>query len=134
MYKHNRDIILIIFFGFIYYAITVGFNRDLTQIPLGKSFVLPFVASIFMGFALQKPSQLLEWPLSFMFGGIFGAIMIIPILGFLGLNFSLSQIGETLSFTLAWFGTHSVLILSGLFISNLVRAVFDLILGSLRIH
>ena len=134
MYRHNRDLILIIFFGFIYYAVTVGFNHNLTQIPLGKSLILPFVISLFMGFAIQKPSQLIEWPLSFMFGGIFGAITIIPILSFLGLNFSLNQIGETLSFTLAWFGADSVLILLGLFISNLVRAVFDLFLGSLRIY
>lgn len=134
MYNRNKDLILVSFFGFIYYAIVIGLNGHLTKIPLGEYFLIPFVLSVFMGIAISRPSQMIEWPLCFLFGGTLGTINIMVILSLLGMNFSFHDVAYTISQTLAWFGVVSALILIGILIGTFGRTTYNLVLGSLKMN
>ncbi len=134
MYNKNKDILLLRFFGFIYYAIVVGMNGHLTKVPLGEYFLVPFITSIFLGMGISRSSQMLEWPLCFLFGGTTGSLTIMAVLTVLGMKFTIISIAFTLSNTLAWFGVISVMILLGILLGAFLRATYTLILGSLRIN
>lgn len=134
MYSKNKDLILLSFFGFIYYAIVIGLSGHLTRVPMGEYFLIPFVVSIFMGMAITRSSQMLEWPLCFMFGGTIGSLAIIVILSLLGMEFNFYKIAFTISNTFAWFGVVSVMMLMGILLGAFFKASYNLILGSLRIN
>jgi hypothetical protein len=133
MYEQNKDLILVSFFGFIYYAIVIGLNGHLTRIPLGEYFLVPFALAVLMGMAIGRPSQMLEWPLCFLFGGVTGSFSIVLILSFLGMSFSLQEVLFTLSQTFAWFGVVSAMILVGMLLGAFLKASYNLVLGSLQI-
>ncbi|MEM7646953.1 MAG: hypothetical protein AAF203_08595 [Pseudomonadota bacterium] len=132
MYNKSKDLILISFFGFIYYAIVVGLNGHLTKVPLGEYFVMPFAIACFMGMIIQRTSQIIEWPLCFLFGGTIGSVALISVLSFLGMEFTLRSIAFTVSSTFAWFGVMATLILVGILIGSFLRSTFTLVMGSLR--
>jgi len=134
MYKQNKDLILVSLFGFIYYAIVIGFNGHLTKVPLGEYFIIPFVVACLMGLVIVRPSQMIEWPLCFFFGGTLGSISIICVLSLLGMSFNYYEIAFTLSNTFAWFGVVSAMILIGILIGSFLKATFNLIFGSLRMN
>ena len=131
MYEKSKDLILLSFFGFIYYAIVVGMNGHMTKVPLGEYFILPFAISCFMGMAIHQTSQMIEWPLCFLFGGIMGTLSLMTVLSFLGMSFTVKTIAITLSGTFAWFGVVSLLILIGILFGAFCKATFNLVLGSL---
>ena len=133
MYNKNRDLVILSFFGFIYYAIVVGLNGHLTKVPMGEYFIVPFIVSIFMGMSVARSSQMIEWPLCFLFGGTLGSMSIIGVLSLLGMNFDFYQIAFTISNTFAWFGVVSVLILMGILLGAFLKSTYTLILGSLNI-
>ena len=133
MYNRNKDLIIVSFFGFIYYAIVIGMNGHLTRIPLGEYFLIPFIVSTLMGFSIRRPSQMIEWPLCFLFGGTLGSINIIVILSFLGMNFSFYKVAYTISHTFAWFGVVAAMILIGILLGSFLKATYSLIMGSLDI-
>lgn len=134
MYNKNKDLILLSFFGFIYYAIVVGMNGHLTKVPLGEYFLVPFLTSIFLGMSISRSSQMLEWPLCFLFGGTIGSMTIMFVLSFLGMNFSLMSVAYTISNTFAWFGVVSAMILIGILLGAFFKASYNLVLGSLRMN
>ena len=133
MYNKNRDLIILSFFGFIYYAIVVGLNGHLTKVPLGEYYIIPFIISVFMGISVVKSSQMLEWPLCFLFGGTIGSISIIGVLSVLGMSFNFYEVAFTISNTFAWFGVVSVTILIGILLGAFLRSTYNLVLGSLKI-
>ncbi len=133
IYNQNRDLVLLSFFGFIYYAIVVGMNGHLTKVPMGEYFLVPFVISIFLGMSISRSSQMLEWPLCFLFGGVFGSMMIISVLSFFGMDFAFYDIAFTISNTFAWFGVVAVMILLGILMGAFLKATYNLVLGSLKI-
>jgi hypothetical protein len=133
MYSRNKDLVIVSFFGFIYYAIVIGLSNNLTQIPLGEYFLLPFIVAILMSFSIRHPEQMIEWPLCFLFGGTIGAINIIIVLSFLGVDFSFYKIAHTLSHTFAWFGVISSMILIGILIGAFLKATYHIVMGSLDI-
>jgi len=132
MYEENKDLVLVSFFGFIYYAIVIGLNGHLTRVPLGEYFLVPFLVATLMGMAISRPTQMLEWPLCFLFGGVLGSISIVLILSFLGLSFGFLQAAFTVSQTFAWFGVVSAMILIGILLGAFLKASYNLILGSLK--
>lgn len=132
MYKKNKDLILVSLFGFIYYAIVIGFNGHLTKVPLGEYFVIPFIVSCLMGFVITRSSQMIEWPLCFLFGGTLGSITIVGVLSLLGMAFDSYQVAYTISNTFAWFGVVSAMILIGILLGSFLKATFNLVLGSLK--
>ena len=132
MYNKNKDLILLSFFGFIYYAIVVGLNGHLTRVPMGEYFLAPFIVSIFMGMAISRSSQMIEWPLCFMFGGTIGTMTIMVVLSLLGMSFDFYGIAFTISNTFAWFGVVSVMILMGLLLGAFLKSTYILVLGSLK--
>ena len=133
MYERNKDLVLVSFFGFIYYAIVVGFSGSLTQVPMGEYFILPFLISILMGMSLAKSSQMIEWPLCFLFGGSTGSIMMVLVLSVLGRPFSIIEMASTISHTFAWFGGISAMIIIGIMIGAFMKATYTLVLGSLKV-
>ncbi len=133
IYNQNRDLVLLSFFGFIYYAIVVGMNGHLTKVPLGEYFLAPFILSVFMGLSIRRSSQMLEWPLCFLFGGVTGSIAIIGVLNFFGMPFDFYKVAFTISNTFAWFGVVSVMLLLGILLGAFLKATYTLILGSLKI-
>lgn len=133
LYYYNRDLVLVTFIGFIYYAIVVGMSGHLTRVPMGEYFLFPFVLSVFMGMSIQRSSQMLEWPLCFLFGGTLGSLTIMTVLALLGMNFTFLKIAFTISHTMAWFGVVAVMILIGILIGAFLRATYTLVLGSLKI-
>lgn len=132
IYDQNRDLILLSFFGYIYYAIIIAMNGHLTNIPMGEYFLVPFIVSIFMGISVVRSSQMLEWPLCFLFGGTLGSITIIGVLSLLGMSFNFYDIVFTINTTFAWFGAVSAMILLGILLGAFFRATYLLVLGSLR--
>ena len=134
MYNKNKDLILLSFFGFIYYAIVVGMNGHLTKVPLGEYFLVPFLTSILLGMSISRSSQMLEWPLCFLFGGTIGSMTIMFVLSLLGMNFNLMTVAYTISNTFAWFGVVSAMILIGILIGAFLKASYNLVLGSLRMN
>ncbi len=133
IYSQNRDLVLLSFFGFIYYAIVVGMNGHLTKVPMGEYFLAPFALSIFMGMSITRSSQMLEWPLCFLFGGVTGSMTLIAVLSFFGLTFSFYKIAFTVSSTFAWFGVVAVMLLLGILLGAFLKATYNLVLGSLKI-
>ena len=133
MYNKNRDLVILSFFGFIYYAVVVGLNGHLTKVPMGEYFIIPFIVSVFLGMSIARSSQMLEWPLCFLFGGTLGSISIIGVLSILGMNFDFYSIAFTISNTFAWFGVVSVMILIGILLGAFLRATYTLVLGSLNV-
>ncbi len=133
MYNKNRDLILLSFFGFIYYAVVIGLNGHLTKVPMGEYFLVPFMVSVFMGMSIRRSSQMIEWPLCFLFGGTLGSIAIVGVLSLLGMPFSFFDIAFTISNTFAWFGVVSVMILIGILFGSFLRATYTLVLGSLKV-
>lgn len=133
VYNQNRDLVILSFFGFIYYAIVVGLNGHLTKVPMGEYFLAPFAVSIFMGMSIHRSSQMLEWPLCFLFGGTMGSMTLITVLSLLGMPFSFYDVAYTISNTFAWFGVVSVMILIGILLGAFLRATYNLVLGSLKI-
>lgn len=134
LYYNNRDLILVSIIGFIYYAIVVGLNGHLTRVPMGEYFIVPFVLSVFMGMSIARSSQMLEWPLCFLFGGTVGSIMIMGMLALFGMDFSFYDVAFTISNTFAWFGVVSVLILIGILFGAFLKATYSLVLGSLKMN
>ncbi len=132
MYEKNKDLILVTLFGFIYYAIVIAINKDLTRIPLGEYFLTPFIIAILMGGSIRRSSQMIEWPLCFFFGGTLASLQLVFILSIFGLNFSFIKLAYTVSQTFAWFGSVSALILVGILIGAFLRASYNLALGSLK--
>ena len=104
MYQRNKDLILLFISGFMYYAIVVGLSGHLTKVPMGEYFATPFIVSCFLGFAVTRSSQMIEWPLCFLFGGTLGSLCIMGVLSSLGMSFNFVTMAATLSHTLAWFG------------------------------
>lgn len=134
MYNRDKDLILVCFFGFIYYAIVIGLNGHLTQLPLGEYYLIPFILSTLMGISISRPSQMIEWPLCFLFGGTVGCLNIILILSLLGMHFSFHDVVYTISQTLAWFGAVAVMITIGILIGTFSRTTYNIVLGSLKIQ
>lgn len=133
MYNKSKDLIIVTLYGFIYYAIVIGLNGHLTRVPLGEYFIFPFLLACFMGIMISRPSQMLEWPLCFLFGGTLGTIGIVTVLSILGMEFTVLSIVAIISHTLAWFGTVSVMILAGLLLGTFFKATLNLIFGSLHV-
>lgn len=134
MYKQNRDLILISVFGFIYYAIVIGLNGHLTRVPLGHYFLVPFFVAVFMSFSIQRSSQIIEWPLCFLFGGTIASSTLIVVLSLLGMQFTLYDVAYTLSQTFAWFGTVSAMMMIGILAGTFLKATYNLVMGSLAIN
>jgi hypothetical protein len=132
LYHQNRDLVILSFFGFIYYAVVVGLSGHLTKVPMGEYFIVPFLVSILMGISISRTSQMIEWPLCFLFGGALGSINIIAVLSLLGMSFSFYDVAFTLSNTFAWFGVVSVMILIGILLGAFLKATYNLVLGSLN--
>ena len=131
MHERNNDLILITFFGFIHHVIMFGFNLYLIQIPSIEHFTVLLTASVFMGLAIQTPSQMIEWPLCFLFGSALGALNIVPLLIIFGMNFNFHQMTNMLYHTLIRSSFLSSTIFVGLLISGFIRVVFDSVMGSL---
>ena len=133
MYLKNRDLILISLYGFIYYAIVVGLNGHLTKIPSGEYFYLPFFISLFMGMIISESSQIMEWPVCFLFGGAAGTASIVGILSYLGMPFTIMEFAKTMVHTLSWYGLLSAMMMVGILIGYFLKLTFNMVLGSLRI-
>ena len=133
MYERNKDLVLVSFFGFIYYAIVVGFTNNLTQVPMGEYFMLPFIISILMGMSIAKSSQMIEWPLCFLFGGTTASVMMVMVLTVLGHSFKSIEVASIVSHTFAWFGGIAAMITVGILLGAFIRATYILVLGSLQI-
>ena len=134
MYSKNKDLIILSFFGFIYYAIVVGMNGHLTRVPLGESYLVPFIVSMFIGMSISRSSQMLEWPLCFLFGGTLGSLSLMVILSLLGMEFTFYKAAFTISNTFAWFGVVSVMMLTGILLGAFLKATYNLVLGSLKMN
>ena len=134
MYEKNRDLILLCFFGFIYYSIVVGLNGHMTRVPLAEFFTIPFFIACLMGISISKISQMLEWPICFFFGGLLANLLLMSLMGIMGAPVVFAQLINTFSVTFAWFGTISIMILIGLFIGIFLKFSYQLVLGSLKIH
>ena len=132
-YNQNKDLVLLSFFGFIYYAIVVGLNGHLTKVPMGEYFLVPFALSVLMGMSIGRSSQMIEWPLCFLFGGTIGSLAIMVVLTVMGMSFDFYEVAFTLSNTFAWFGVVSVMMLIGILIGAFLKATYNLVLGSLKI-
>lgn len=133
MYEKNKDLILVTLFGFIYYAIVIALHQDIERIPLGVYFIAPFIVAILMGFALREPSQMIEWPLCFFFGGITASVHLLFIVSLIGMPMSILKAVFIMSQTFAWFGSLSAMILIGLLVGGFFRASYNLVLGSLNV-
>ena len=134
MYSKNKDLIILSFFGFIYYAIVVGMNGHLTRVPLGEYYLVPFIVSMFIGMSISRSSQMLEWPLCFLFGGTLGSLSLMVILSLLGMEFTFYKAAFTISNTFAWFGVVSVMMLTGILLGAFLKATYNLVLGSLKMN
>ena len=134
MYSKNKDLIILSFFGFIYYAIVVGMNGHLTRVPLGEYYLVPFIVSMFIGMSISRSSQMLEWPLCFLFGGTLGSLSLMVILSLLGMEFNFYKAAFTISNTFAWFGVVSVMMLTGILLGAFLKATYNLVLGSLKMN
>ena len=132
-YDQNKDLILIGLSGLIYYAIVIGLNGHLSNVPLAEYFLVPLAVSCFLGMAVQKPLQMIEWPLCFMFGGAIGCITLLSILKSIGMPMNIYQAAFTISSTLAWFGVITTLVLVGILVGVFMKATFNLVMGSLQV-
>lgn len=133
MYLKNRDLILISLYGFIYYAIVVGMNGHLTKIPSGEYFYLPFLISLFMGIAINESSQIMEWPVCFLFGGTTGTLSIIGVLTYLGMDFTVMEFAKTMVHTLSWYGLLAAMMMVGILVGYFLKLTFNIVFGSLRL-
>ena len=133
MYSKNRDLILVSLFGFIYYAIVIGMNGHLSKIPSGEYFLTPFALSLLMGIAIQSSSQILEWPICFLFGGSFGAVTIVGVLSYLGMEFTMMDMARTVVHTMTWYGLLAAMMTVGILVGYFLKLTFNVIMGSLRI-
>ena len=133
MYLKNRDLILISLYGSIYYAIVVGMNGHLTKIPSGEYFYLPFLISLFMGIVISESSQIMEWPVCFLFGGATGTLSIIGVLTYLGMDFTVMEFAKTMVHTLSWYGLLAAMMMVGILVGYFLKLTFNIVFGSLRL-
>ena len=108
-------------------------NGHLTKVPSGEYFIAPFAISLFMGMAVNHSSQILEWPLCFMFGGASGSVTIIAILEYFGMNFTMVEFAKTIAHTLSWYGLLSGMMVVGILVGYFLKLTFNIVLGSLKV-
>ena len=127
MYRKVKDLILVSFLGMFYYAVVVGLNGHLTKVPLGEYYFAAFTLAVALGVLVDRPSQLIEWPLCFLFGGTSGSLILLAILQYLGMNFTQEQLLYTISSTFAWFGVLAVTLMVGVIMGAMFKLSYALI-------
>ena len=129
--KDIKDLLLIALFGFIYYALVIGFSGNLYSTPVLGYFIAPILVPFLLGFAIQYSEQILEWPLAFLFGGAFASIVLVTLLSALGASISAPQFAIVIRNTIFWFGLMSALWIVALIFGFTIHRTFQMIVGSL---
>ena len=128
-FLRTYDLLKMSLLGLVYYSIVVTVTGELTEVPPGLYIVLPIAFSFVFGLTVQRPSQVFEWPLCFLFGGTIGTLLMMGVLTVMGKDFEIYQMAFTLSSTFAWFGVISVNVLLGNTLGAITKVVYLMILG-----